>query len=109
MKIVYSHDTITPEEVVRFLTLTGHSDAIFPEIIKHREVLKKAKELDGIDLIPYLTGEKGGLPKRELYWRFWDQSAVRDGKWKLLKAGLKLIQTKRYLQDWSSKKSYSAV
>ena len=46
MKIVYSHDTITPEEVVRFLTLTGHSDAIFPEIIKHREVMKKAKELN---------------------------------------------------------------
>ena len=45
MKIVYSHDSITPEEVVRFLTLTGQSDAIFSEIIKHREVMKKAKEL----------------------------------------------------------------
>lgn len=45
MKIVYSHDTITPEEVVRFLTLTGQSDAIFSEIIKHREVMKRAKEL----------------------------------------------------------------
>lgn len=45
MKIVYSHDTITPEEVISFLTLTGQSDAIFSEIIKNKEVIKKAKEL----------------------------------------------------------------
>jgi len=45
LKIVYSHDTISPEEVIRFLTLTGQSDAIFSEIIKNREVMKKAKEL----------------------------------------------------------------
>ena len=45
MKIVYSHDTITPEEVIKFLTLTGQSDVIFSEIITHREVVKKAREL----------------------------------------------------------------
>ena len=45
MKIVYSNDRITPEEVIRFLTLTGQSDAIFSEIIKNKEVIKKANEL----------------------------------------------------------------
>ena len=45
MRIVYSNDTITPEEVISFLTLTGQSDAIFSEIIKNKEVIKKANEL----------------------------------------------------------------
>lgn len=45
MKIVYSNDTITPEEVIRFLVLTGQSDAVFSEIIKNKEVTKKANEL----------------------------------------------------------------
>ena len=49
--------------------------------------LKKVKELDGTNLIPYLTGEKTGAPNEYLYWRFWDQSAVRNGDWKFLKAG----------------------
>ena len=46
MKIVYSHDTISPEEVIKFLILTGQSDAIFSEIIKNKEVMRKAKELN---------------------------------------------------------------
>ena len=49
--------------------------------------LDKPEELDGVNLIPYLTGEKSGAPHDYLYWRFWQQSAVRSGKWKFLKAG----------------------
>lgn len=45
MKIVYSHDIITPEEVVRILMLTGQSEAIFSEIVKNKEVMKKAGKL----------------------------------------------------------------
>jgi len=45
LKIVYSHDTITPEEVIKSLTLTGQSEVIFSEIIKNKEVVKKAREL----------------------------------------------------------------
>ena len=45
LKILYSHDTITPKEVIRFLVLTGQSDTIFSEIIKNKEVIKKANEL----------------------------------------------------------------
>ncbi len=40
--------------------------------------------LDGIDLIPALTADQP--PQRTLYWRFWSQIAVREGKWKYLKA-----------------------
>ena len=45
MKIGYSHGEITPEEVVRFLYLTGQAEAVFEEIIKHKESRKKAMAL----------------------------------------------------------------
>ena len=45
-KIVYSHDAITPEEVIKFLSLTRQSNPLFREIIKNKEVIKKAKELN---------------------------------------------------------------
>jgi arylsulfatase A-like enzyme len=44
-------------------------------------------KLDGINLVPYLTDSKVPAPKRDLFWRFWDQTAVRSGDWKLLVAG----------------------
>ena len=49
--------------------------------------LKPDKNLDGTNIIPYLTGDKKGDPHNALYWRFWDQSAIRMGDWKFLKAG----------------------
>lgn len=45
--------------------------------------------LDGIDLMPVLTGKKENI-ERTLYWRTFQRSkykAVRDGKWKYLQAG----------------------
>lgn len=41
--------------------------------------------LDGVNLLPYLTGEKTGVPHERLYWRFGKQIALRQGDWKLLK------------------------
>lgn len=41
--------------------------------------------LDGINLLPYLTGEKSGEPHEFLYWRFLWHHALRKGDWKLLK------------------------
>jgi arylsulfatase A-like enzyme len=41
-------------------------------------------KLDGVDLKPYLTGERTDKPHETLYWRFGDQWAVRHGDWKLL-------------------------
>ena len=39
-------------------------------------------ELDGEDLIPLLKEEK--KQDRALYWRFWNQAAIRRGQWKYL-------------------------
>ena len=43
-------------------------------------------KLDGVNLLPYLTGEKTSAPHAALYWRFGWQFAVRMGDWKLVKA-----------------------
>jgi hypothetical protein len=40
-----------------------------------------------VDLIPHLTGKTTEPPHRSLFWRFWNQSAVRMGRWKYLRAG----------------------
>jgi arylsulfatase A-like enzyme len=44
-------------------------------------------KLDGVDLLPYLTGTKLGPPHTDLYWKFWNQAAIRSGKWKFIQFG----------------------
>ena len=41
-------------------------------------------KLDGVDLLPYLSGEKDEPPHDTLYWRFGNQWAIRHGEWKLV-------------------------
>jgi arylsulfatase A-like enzyme len=43
-------------------------------------------KLDGVNLLPYLTGKRAGLPHTALYWRFGWQFAIRMGDWKLVNA-----------------------
>ncbi|MBI5057508.1 MAG: peptidylprolyl isomerase [Nitrospirae bacterium] len=47
MKINYSDGDVTPEEVVKYLALSGQAQNIFTQIIIAKEVIKKA-ELSGI-------------------------------------------------------------
>jgi arylsulfatase A-like enzyme len=41
-------------------------------------------KLDGVDLMPHLTGKTDARPHETLYWRFGDQWAIRKGDWKLV-------------------------
>jgi arylsulfatase A-like enzyme len=45
-------------------------------------------KLEGVDLLPYLTGKNSGMPHDALYWRFGAQMAIRKGDWKLVKYDL---------------------
>ena len=45
----------------------------------------KADTLDGVNLLPHLTGEKSGPPHEALYWRLGQQMAIRAGDWKLVR------------------------
>lgn len=59
--------------------------------------IEKSPEHDGVNLIPHFTGKAEGPPHELLYWRFWNQSAVRKGQWKFYQA-----EDKKYLFDLSS-------
>lgn len=54
--------------------------------------------LDGVNLVPFLRGEKSGEPHEALFWRWRSQAAVLAGKWKLIRLG----DTERYLFDLSA-------
>ena len=41
-------------------------------------------QLDGVNLLPYLTGQNAAAPHDHLYWRFGPQWAIRQGDWKLV-------------------------
>jgi arylsulfatase A-like enzyme len=57
--------------------------------------LPAAPNLDGVNLIPFVRGEKSGAPHDHLFWRWRSQAAVHDGRWKLVLLG----PTQRYLFD----------
>src|SRR5262245_33746861 len=41
-------------------------------------------KLDGVDLLPYLSGANSGRPHETMYWRYGPQWAVRHGDYKLV-------------------------
>jgi len=47
--------------------------------------LQQPKPLDGVDLMPYLTGKSDGVPHPKLYWRKLECAGMRDGKWKIVR------------------------
>jgi uncharacterized sulfatase len=54
-------------------------------------------DLDGVNLIPFLSGQNQAAPHDALLWRWVAQSAIREGKWKLLRGG-----DREYLFDLDS-------
>jgi arylsulfatase A-like enzyme len=48
--------------------------------------VESSANLDGVNLLPYLTGENKARPHETLYWRFGPQWAVRHGDFKLVVA-----------------------
>ena len=47
--------------------------------------VKPEWQLDGVNLLPFLNGEKTGSPHDALYWRFGAQMALRVGDYKLVR------------------------
>jgi len=68
---IYSHPVITLDVGATACSLAGLADD---------------PVLDGVNLIPYLTGKKEGVPHEVLYWRWLGQSAIRKGNWKYLRS-----------------------
>ena len=49
--------------------------------------LPKAPDLDGADLIPFLSGDNPAAPHDRLFWRWGSQAAVLEHPWKLIRLG----------------------
>jgi len=59
---------------------------VLPTALAAAGVSNRAEwKLDGVDLLPYLTGRLAGPPHEALYWRLGGMMAIRKGDWKLVK------------------------
>lgn len=57
----------------------------------------RGRPLDGVNLLPYLRGEKDAPPHEFLFWRMWRAAAVRFGKWKLIRIAEDPLKKQRTL------------
>jgi arylsulfatase B len=51
------------------------------------------QDLDGVDIMPFITGKKIGEPHESLYWRQYSKTALRMGKWKIVNHKLNTSDT----------------
>jgi arylsulfatase A-like enzyme len=68
--VTYEHPVSTLDLFPTFAALAG---AETPE------------NLDGVNLMPYITGKKKDIPHETLYWRMISKSGLRHGDWKLIR------------------------
>jgi arylsulfatase A-like enzyme len=67
-------------------------------------------EFDGVDLLPFASGDTQGSPHDRLFWRAGPNRAVRDGKWKLWQVNrtteevFQSITPGALLPDWTAPK-----
>ncbi len=69
---VYDSPAITLDLIPTFVAAAGGNPAAIDG-------------LDGVDLLPYLTGKASGRPHQTLHWKMETRAAIRDGDWKLLR------------------------
>ncbi|MBK1790449.1 sulfatase family protein [Persicirhabdus sediminis] len=65
----YDHPVSSLDLVPTILEITGTDD--------------HGTEFDGMNIMPYITGEKNEAPRQTFYWRRDDNYAIREGDWKL--------------------------
>jgi arylsulfatase A-like enzyme len=73
----------------------SHFDIFATSLAAAGAPLPSDRKIDGVDLLPYVTGQKTGRPHDALFWRSGPYLAVRSGDWKLQ-------VTERPAKDWLS-------
>ena len=76
--------TIPPGQV---FTQPISSFDIFATAAANAEHVTAPQQVEGEDLVPYLTGEKAGRPHETLYWRQGGKAGLRHGDWKIVRMG----------------------
>jgi len=67
----------------RFAYPVAHVDIFATAAAAAGAPLPADRPIDGVDLIPYVTGKATGRPHQTLYWRSGQYKVVLDGDWKL--------------------------
>ena len=63
------------------------------------------EKLDGVNLVPFVTGQKTGAPHDALFWRWRSQAAIRTDHWKYIRVG----PEERYLFDLNAPEGESEL
>ena len=71
-----------PQGGLSYPHAVSHLD-IMPTALGAAGLTPQAERVDGVNLLPYLTGRKTGRPHETLIWREGDYQAVMSGGWKL--------------------------
>lgn len=59
---------------------------LFPTFVEAAGgTISEKDDLDGVNLLPYLTGTTDKKPHETMKWRFTISAAIRDGNWKLVR------------------------
>lgn len=67
---------------LRYANPVSHLD-IMPTALAAAGIATSTAKLDGVDLVPYLTGQKSGQPHNQLIWREGHYQAIMHRGWKL--------------------------
>lgn len=60
---------------------------IFATAAANSHGVSAPRQVEGVDLIPYLTGKDDGVPHETFFWRQGGRTALRHQDWKLVKMG----------------------
>ena len=61
----------------------GHVDIFATAAAAAGARLPTDRKIDGVDLVPYVTGQTSGRPHQTLFWRSGQYKTILDGDWKL--------------------------
>jgi arylsulfatase A-like enzyme len=58
---------------------------LLPTFFKAGGGKEAMSDLDGVDLMPYISGQNNAAPHASMYWKKETRAAIRQGDWKLLR------------------------
>ena len=67
----------------KYAAPVGHIDIFATAAAAAGAAPPKDKEIDGVDLVPFVTGQAQGRPHQIMFWRSGAYKVVLDGDWKL--------------------------